>query len=185
MRERTGTPSVSDEFMCGPSAADCALLEDAFRAISMVYSAQREQNRRFRDRTEQVEVEELLSLETVPLEALILADRSLGDCTGAIFDHYIEAAYWQGKSGTDNDDVPAYTGLPIPYILTHFDTDDEGVEWLSFGEIGPIPLATGVVPDDIETVLLQRSFGYTDNWDGAYVVRIYGHDIDPFGSKMG
>jgi hypothetical protein len=183
MSNLDGKGNMSDAFACGPSSVDIAKLSDAFLAISLVYEAQRIHTSRYLLKIEQVEMEERLTIDTVPAEAGELASHSLGECTRAVFDHYITAARDHEIAGIEGSEYQGI-GLTIPVDLAHLETDDEGVEWLSFGEIGPIPLATGALPDNPDTILVQKSFDATDEWDGSYEVRFFGYDIDPFRSEM-
>jgi hypothetical protein len=193
--------SASDAFICLPSASDVASLDEAFAATGDVYiDAWRacdklagRPSRGLRRRAvvdahvaahEAIDAEELFR-EVVTPERRNRA-RGLGPSVDHVFRFYVNKAIDDHRRmvtpfGSEGPYQPwLHIGFPLPFENVTIDTTEDGLDWLRFGEIGPVAFGfTGPVPARVHTVC----FKHTDDLLGYEVVFV-GEEVDVAGGAM-
>ncbi len=181
---------ASDFFVCLPNDRDGRLIEDAFTAIQSVYVRTWKTVRDEGGPTPgSPDIEAWMTANAVISPKSIALARGLGSITQTVFRYYVEKAIsdcFAGHSPFEKDDYgETYTpwlriGFPLPFEDVTIETTDDGLDWLRFGEIGPVQFGfTGTIPSYVHTVCFKR----TEDFSG-YEAIFVGHQIDPAEGEM-
>lgn len=193
---------ASDAFICLPSASDTALLDDAFEAIESVYlgtwkscrdvaakdARRRRVPRELVDAGDTIDQESMF--ESVVTPRLHRLARGLGISTESVFRFYVHKAMDDFAAGItsrrrSSDIAEQYApwlhiGFPLPFENVTIETTEDGLDWMRFGTIGPMPFGyTGAIPAFVHTVC----FKHTADLDGYEVVFV-GDQIDVADGQM-
>jgi len=190
----SSSEDASDAFVCLPNASDQALIADAFAALEAVYMGTRESCRDIAAKEAQRRVvpRELVDVgDTIDQESMFqlvvtrrlhrLA-RGLGISTESVFRFYVQKAMDDHAAGIPHHGstyVEPYApwlhiGFPLPFENVTFETTEDGLDWMRFGTIGPMPFGyTGTIPSHVHTICVK----HTDDlkW---YEVVFVGDQID-------
>jgi hypothetical protein len=195
---------ASDAFVCLPSASDTAMLDDAFAATGDVYLAAwracerlypLDSEREYTEGDDYFDHYQLLHdemdadamfVEVVTPEHRQRA-RGLGSSVDPVFMFYVRKAIDDHRPrgrgpGSDADPYQPWLhiGFPLPIENVTIETTEDGLDWLRFGEIGPVTFGfTGPVPQRVHTACFKR----TDDLSGYEVVFV-GEEIDVAGGAM-
>lgn len=181
---------ASDSFLCLPSDSDARAIEDAFVAIRHVYL------RAWRAAQEEGSPSSTSSdLEQWAIDNAVISPRcralayGLGSAAESVFRYYVKKAVVDCASGfvpnAKDEFGEAYTpwifiGFPLPFDQVTVETTEDGLDWLRFGEIGPIVFGfTGDLPSLVHTVCFRKTADYS-----TYEVVFVGHHIDPAGGEL-
>lgn len=181
---------ASDPFLCLPNHDDSQLIEQAFIAIQYVYlRAWTTVKDGGRPDLETTDIDQWIADNAIIAPRFRALARGLGSVTDSVFRFYIEKAIIDFSSGyipnvKDEYGEPytpwIFIGFPLPFDQVTIETTEDGLDWLRFGEIGPVEFGfVGAIPSYAHTVCFKRTADFS-----CYEVVFVGHQIDPAEGQM-